>query len=159
MAETLSGTTHLLCLRAMQLLCLSLSPFIVSLSSHEEFCSSQPVTVQCNVTKPQDGAHFLLSWRCTDPQGMNTERVVLCSPGPIPDINCQFGEVHNIFGDCICNETVITAKATFNTTSVCDMMLFCSNGGADREGVSVTINGMCIYYHYHYYYYNIIIHT
>ena len=72
---------------------------------------------------------------------MNNERFVLCNTGSITEIDCQFGKLYNIFGDCICNETVISSKATFNTTSVCDMMLFCSNGGAERQGVSVTVNG------------------
>ena len=73
---------------------------------------------------------------------MNTnERFVLCNTGSITEIDCQFGKLYNIIGDCICNETVISSKATFNTTSMCGMKLFCSNGGADRKEASVTING------------------
>ncbi|CAI8037894.1 hypothetical protein GBAR_LOCUS21168 [Geodia barretti] len=114
----------------------------VSLSSSREFCPSQPVTVQCNVTKPQDGAQFLLSWECKNALGMNTERLVFCDPGPVAEISCQFGEVYDVKGDCICDETVIKSEATFNTTSMCDMKLFCSNGGAERQHVSVTIDGL-----------------
>ena len=115
----------------------------VSLSSHHEFCPSQPVTVQCNVTKPQDGAQLLLSWECQD---TSDTIIVLCNHGRVAQtVSCPFGEIDGAEGDCICNGTVIKSEVTFNTTSMCDMKLFCSNGGAERQHVSVTIDGMCSY--------------
>ena len=36
--------------------------------------------------------------------------------------------------------TVIESEATFNTTSLCDMMLYCSDG-EDRDAVSVSVTG------------------
>ena len=114
----------------------------VSLSSPKiEVCPSKAVTIECNVSKPQDGGQFLLAWECIDLNGADVERVVFCDRGPVAEINCQFGEVYDVAGDCICNDTVITSVATFNTTSMCDMLLFCSNGGAEKKQVSVTING------------------
>ena len=114
----------------------------MSLSSPKiEVCPSKPITVECNVSKPQDGGQFLLAWECTDPSGANVERLVFCDPGPVAEISCQFGEVYDVAGDCICNDTVITSVATFNATSMCEKLLFCSNGGTDKKQVSVTING------------------
>ena len=124
-------------------------PHAVSLSStRQEFCPSQPVTVQCNVTKPQDDAQSLLLWEC---QNTPDKIRILCSNrGRVAQtISCPFGEIDGAEAvDCICNETVITSKATFNTTSMCDMKLFCSNEGAERQHVSVTIDGMCIWHEF-----------
>ena len=114
----------------------------MSLSSPTEVCPSKPVTVQCNVSQPQDGGNFLLAWECKDTSGADVERLVFCDRGPVAEISCQFGEVYDVAGDCICNDTVITSVATFNTTSMCDMLLFCSNGGTEKKQVSVTINGI-----------------
>ena len=115
----------------------------MSISSSREFCPSQPVTVQCNVTKPQDGVQLLLlSWECQDTSDAIR---VLCNRGRVAQtISCPFGEINGAEVDCICNETVIKSEVTFNTTSMCDMKLFCSNGGTESQHVSVTIDGMCI---------------
>ena len=113
----------------------------MTLSSPTEVCPSKPVTVQCNVTKSEDVGNFLLAWKCKDISGADVERLVFCDRGPVAEISCQFGEVYDVAGDCICNDTVITSVATFNTTSKCNMLLFCSNGGTEKKQVSVTING------------------
>jgi hypothetical protein len=112
----------------------------ISLSStRQEFCPSQPVTVQCNVTQPQDGSQPLLLWECQDTPGI----IVFCDPGPVAQtISCPFGDINGAEVDCICNGTVIKSEATFNTTSMCDMKLFCSNGVAERQHVYVTIDGL-----------------
>ena len=117
-------------------------PNPVSISSQKEIFPSQPVTVQCNVTRPPNGGNFLLSWECTDPDGRNTEHLVLCSPGPVTEFSCAFGRVYNVTRDCGCSKTVITSNVTFNTTSVCDMLLFCSNGGTEKQQVSASVTGI-----------------
>ena len=47
-------------------------------------------------------------------------------------------------GNCDCNEMLITSEATFNTTSMCDMLLFCSDGGAETQQVSVSVKGIIV---------------
>ena len=63
---------------------------------------------------------------------------MLCKNNSALEIDCQFGKLYDIKGACICDDTVIESEATFNTTSLCDMVLYCGDG-EEREDVSVSI--------------------
>ena len=120
----------------MHIVSLEVSP------SKDNKCPNQPVTARCRVRKPVDSSTHLLLWQC---DGTN-ERVVLCNDNPALQLDCQFGKLYDIKSACICDDTVIESEATFNTTSLCDMILYCSNG-EKREDVLVSIRGE--YPHYH----------
>ena len=104
--------------------------------SEDDKCPNQPVTARCRVRKPVDSSTHLLLWQCDD----TSERVVLCNDNPALELACQFGTLYDIKSSCICDDTVIESEATFNTTSLCDMVLYCSNG-EDIDGVSVSVTG------------------
>ena len=94
------------------------------------------------MTQPSDGGNFFLAWQCTRLDGTEEERVVTCNTGPVADFNCPFGKIYDIKGSCTCNDTLITSEATFIATSEGDMLLFCSDGGADTQQVSVSVKGI-----------------
>ena len=108
--------------------------------SKDDKCPNQPVTVRCRVRKPVDSSIHLLLWQCDD-TGTN-ERVILCNNNYALELDCQFGKLYDIKSACICDDTVVESEATFNTTSLCDMTLYCSNG-EEMEGVSVSIKSEC----------------
>ena len=107
--------------------------------SEDDKCPNQPVTARCRVRKPVDSSTHLLLWQCDDDTGTN-EHIILCNNNPALELDCQFGTLYDIKSSCICDDTVIESEATFNTTSLCDMVLYCSNG-EEREDVSVSIKG------------------
>ena len=109
------------------------------MSPSEVKCPNQPVTARCRVRKPVDSSTHLLLWQCDDDAGTN-ERVILCNNNPALELDCQFGKLYDIKSACICDDTVIESEATFNTTSLCDMVLYCSDG-EDKDGVSVSVKG------------------
>ena len=106
--------------------------------SKDDKCPNQSVTARCRVRKPASRTHLLL-WQCDDDTGTN-ERVILCNNNPVLELYCQFGTLYDIKSSCICDDTVIESEATFNTTSLCDMMIYCSDG-EEVEGISVSIKG------------------
>ena len=107
--------------------------------SEDDKCPNQPVTVRCRVRKPVDSSTHLLLWQCDDDTDTN-ERIILCNNNPALELDCQFGTLYDIKSSCICDDTVIESEATFNTTSLCDIVLYCSNG-EERDGVSVSLTG------------------
>ena len=107
--------------------------------SEDDKCPNQPVTARCRVRKPVDSSTHLLLWQCDDDTGTN-ERVILCNNNPALELDCRFGKLYDIKSSCICDDTVIESEATFNTTSLCDMVLYCSND-EEMEDVSVSIKG------------------
>ena len=114
--------------------------FAVSLSlSEESTCPSVPVTAQCTVKQPEPADDLILVWECIDEEGMNNERVVLCGNIEVSKLICKFGKVYDIRGvfcDTIDGEKVIKSEAIFNTTSICDMLVFCSFGGNETKSIS-----------------------
>ena len=108
--------------------------------SEDDKCPNQPTTARCRVRKPVDSTHLLL-WQCDDDTDTN-ERVILCNNSPALELDCRFGKLYDIKSSCICDDTVIESEATFNTTALCDMVLYCSDG-EEMEGVSVSIKSKC----------------
>ena len=116
--------------------------------SEDEKCPNRPVTARCRVRRPVDSTQqFLLLWECDDTETI--ERVILCNDNPALELNCNFGKLYDIRSSCIYNETIIESEATFNTTSMCDVILYCSDG-AENAGVSVSIKGEFSYTQYVY---------
>ena len=106
-------------------------------------CPSQPVTnvtVECTVKKSTDNGAFYLLWNFTNPNGKSEECTVFCKPGPVI---CDSEELSNVkVTDCTCNTTVIVSEATFNLTSMCDVILFCINGDkGQKQQVPASIKG------------------
>ena len=109
----------------------------IELLSENEKCSNRPVTACCR--KPVGSTQqFLLLWQCDDTG--TRERVILCNDDRALELDFHFGKLYDIRSTCICNETFIESEATFNTTSVCDVILYCSDGIENAE-VSVSIKG------------------
>ena len=52
---------------------------------------------------------------------------------PALELACQFGKLYDIKSACICDDTVIESEATFNTTSLCDTVLYCTNGEERKQ--------------------------
>ena len=140
----ISATAHAQCAEGLHFSAFHFTSAVsLDLLSEGSTCPSVPVTAQCCVKQPIDPVDLLLSWQCTGLDGMPKERLVLCDDGRVSKLICQFGEVYDIMGVCtsVGNETVITSEATFNTTTLCDMLLFCSYGGDEKQHISVTIQG------------------
>ena len=117
------------------------------LLSEDEKCSNRPVTARCRVRRPVDSTQqFLLLWQCDDTG--TRERVILCNDDLALELDCNFGKLYDIRSTCICNETYIESEATFNTTSICNMILYCSDG-VENAVVSVSIKGEVALLHLH----------
>ena len=108
------------------------------MSQSEDKCPNLPITVRCSVRKPVDNSTHFLAWQCDD-AGTN-ERVIFCNDDLNFELDCAFGKLYIIRSACICDGRVIDSEATFNTTSLCDMVLYCSDG-EDKARVSVSIKG------------------
>ena len=125
--------------RPIVYLLLSLITVTLELLSEDEKCSNRPVTARCRVRRPVDSKQqFLLLWQCDDTG--TRDRVILCNDNPALELDCNFGKLYDIRSTCVCNETIIESEATFNTTSMCDVILHCSDGVENAE-VSVSIKG------------------
>ena len=105
--------------------------------SEDGKCPNQPVTARCRVRKPVNSTHLLL-WQCDDTG--TKESIIFYNNYPALELDCPFGTLYDIKSACICDDTVIESEATFNTNSLCDMVLYCSNG-EDKTGVSVSVTG------------------
>ena len=129
--------------RPIVYLLLSVITVTVELLSENEKCTNRPVTARCRVRRPVDSTQqFLLLWQC-DNTGTR-ERVIFCNDDLALELDCHFGKLYNIKSTCICNEMYIESEATFNTTSICDMILYCSDG-VENVGVPVSIKGKMLY--------------
>ena len=125
--------------RPIVYLLLSLITVTLELLLEDEKCSNRPVTARCRVRRPVDSTQqFLLLWQCDDTG--TRERVIFCNDDLALELDCHFGKLYDIRSSCICNETFIESEATFNTTSMCDVILYCSDGVENAE-VSVSIKG------------------
>ena len=119
---------------------ISTSPSVCLSVIEQNTCPSEPVTVQCITKKPAENEDFFLSWKFTNPNGESDEDEcpLFCNPGRVL---CSSEELYDVkVTDCTCNKTVIISEATFNRTSQCNVMLFCSNGPQQQQ-ISATIEG------------------
>ena len=119
---------------------ISTSPSVCLSVIEQNTCPSEPVTVQCITNKPAENEDSFLFWNFTNPNGESDECTALCSPG---SVLCSSNELYDVkVTDCTCDNTVIISEATFNRTSQCNVMLFCSNGkGSQQQQISATIEG------------------
>ena len=119
--------------------------FSVSISLSEEInCPSVPVTAQCTVKQPESADDLFLVWGCIGEDEMNNERLVFCEDEHVSKLICKFGDVYDIRGvfcGIIDEEKIIKSQATFNTTSMCDILVFCSYGGNEIKSTSASIQG------------------
>ena len=94
--------------------------------------------------QPEPADSLILVWGCIDEEGMINERYVFCENNEISKLICKFGDVYDIkvvFCNIIDGEKVIRTEATFKTTSMCDVLVFCSYGGNETKAISASIQG------------------
>ena len=119
--------------------------FTVSLTlSEETTCPFVPVTAQCTVKQPEPADDLFLVWGCIGENGMNNERLVFCEDDHVSKLICKFGDIYDIRGvfcGIVDGEKIIQSEATFNTTSMCDMLVFCSYGENEIKSTSASLQG------------------
>ena len=92
--------------------------------------------------QPEPADDLFLVWGCIGEDEMNNERLVFCDNEQISKLICKFGDVYDIRGvfcDAVGGEKVIKSEATFKTTSMCDLTMFCSYGKNEAKYIPVSI--------------------
>ena len=143
-ALLLNNTHNTISICASQIKYMRPMPFFavsLLLLSEESKCPSLPVTAQCTVKQPKPD-DLILIWECEDGMNALTECSVVCSNNFVFNLTCKFGDIYDI-RKVSCNtvdgEAVIVSEATFKTTSMCDVLVFCSYKGNEAKNISASI--------------------
>ena len=89
--------------------------------------------------KPDD---LILIWECEGGMNTFTERSVICSNEFVFNLTCKFGDIYDIRKvscSTVDGAAMIKSEATFKTTSMCDVLVFCSNGENGAKNISASI--------------------